>query len=526
MQITSEFGKLAPKFVANYADNKASTLNTLAESESDPQKKAELEAQAKQWGEGGIYRIALHTATGAAIGGISGAAGAATSASSAEFMNELQSGIQTNLQKAGLNEETATLTAKGIADLTAAGMGLLVGGTQGAASALATDANNRQLHPNEIQWIKDSAKRYAQQQGISQSEAEKNLAQQAYRQTQDGAAGAWDQSASDFLKQARGMLAADGNSGPGYMFQATAAQKADTNMYANLLPETSSFYAKNGIQIPTAQQVTTATHRSDNTRDTVSILTKLGAAGSGAVALAGLSPTLLTWALANPVEATNIGLITAETAAAIKSGAIMPDSLVPMLSGGVKVVSSLEQAVSGVVAKATTGGFINATKVCESACAIGGLSQEEQGLVNLIKNRQDAQGNLTETLLTQIAQRTGMDVLSGGKYGANNGFDVVLKAKDGTVTIILDGKQFTASGAVKLSSKGAGDTNQLSADWVTAVIDNIKKLNPQGENSPAVVAIKAAERNGTLNIAVGGVNRTTGQVLVIPVTVPNKLPTR
>ncbi|MFZ6774938.1 hypothetical protein ACO0LB_19720 [Undibacterium sp. SXout7W] len=154
MQITSEFGKLAPKFVAGYADNKATTLNALAESESDPQKKAELEAQAKQWGEGGIYRIALHTATGAAAGGISGAAGAATSASSAEFMNNLQSGIQTNLQKAGLNEETATLTAKVIADLTAAGMGFLAGGTQGAASALATDANNRQLHPNDYTLAK------------------------------------------------------------------------------------------------------------------------------------------------------------------------------------------------------------------------------------------------------------------------------------------------------------------------------------------------------------------------------------
>ncbi|MFZ6774923.1 hypothetical protein ACO0LB_19640 [Undibacterium sp. SXout7W] len=157
VQITSEFGKLSPKFVANFAGNKAATLNALAESESDPQKKAELEAQAKQWGEGGAYRIVLHTATGAAAGGISGAAGAATSASSAEFMNELQNGIQTNLQKAGLNEETAKLTAQGVSDLAAAGMGLLVGGTQGAATALATDANNRQLH-KDVNPRKDERK--------------------------------------------------------------------------------------------------------------------------------------------------------------------------------------------------------------------------------------------------------------------------------------------------------------------------------------------------------------------------------
>ncbi len=53
-------------------------------------------------------------------------------------------------------------------------------------------------------------------------------------------------------------------------------------------------------------------------------LIKLAAAASGAVALAGLPPTLLTWALTNPAEATKIGLITVETAAAIKSGAITP----------------------------------------------------------------------------------------------------------------------------------------------------------------------------------------------------------
>ncbi|MFZ6775047.1 hypothetical protein ACO0LB_20305 [Undibacterium sp. SXout7W] len=153
-QITSEFGKLAPKFIAGYADNKAITLNTLAASESDPQKKAELEAEAEKWSEGGIYRIVLHSTTGAATGGISGAAGAATSASAAEWISNLQSGIQTNLQKAGLSEEIANLTAKGIADLTAAGIGLLAGGTQGAATALATDANNRQLHPNDYTLAK------------------------------------------------------------------------------------------------------------------------------------------------------------------------------------------------------------------------------------------------------------------------------------------------------------------------------------------------------------------------------------
>jgi filamentous hemagglutinin len=72
---------------------------------------------------------------------------------------------------------------------------------------------------------------------------------------------------------------------------------------------------------------------------------------------------------------------------------------------------------------------------------------------------------------------------------------------------------------VQLSNQGAGGTNQLSPGWVEQVIKNIRDTNP---NSPAIAAIQAAEKAGTLSIGVGGVNRTTGQLLVLPVTVPNK----
>lgn len=42
----------------------------------------------------------------------------------------------------------------------------------------------RQLHPDETKWIKDNAKRFAQQQGITEQEADKRLGQQAFRQVQ------------------------------------------------------------------------------------------------------------------------------------------------------------------------------------------------------------------------------------------------------------------------------------------------------------------------------------------------------
>lgn len=188
-----------------------------------------------------------------------------------------------------------------------------------------------------------------------------------------------------------------------------------------------------------------------------------------------------------------------------------------MLSaGGMKAVTTMGEAVAGQAAAATGGGYINASKVCQAGCAIGGLTAQEQALATAIRNGQDSTGTMTETLLKSVAQRTGMEVLDGGKYGANNGFDLVLKGKDGAVTVILDGKQLTASGAVSLSGNGVGDTNQLSTDWIRNVVRRIDS------NSPAAKVIALAQENGTLTVAVGGVNRTTGELVVLPVTVPNK----
>ena len=56
---------------------------------------------------------------------------------------------------------------------------------------------------------------------------------------------------------------------------------------------------------------------------------------SGLVALAGTAPALAGWILANPYKAVQTGLITAETGAAIASGAITPGSVTEGLASGV-----------------------------------------------------------------------------------------------------------------------------------------------------------------------------------------------
>ena len=55
--------------------------------------------------------------------------------------------------------------------------------TSSTVTATNVDANNRQLHPSETDWIKKNAKAFAKKLGISPQEAEKRLAQQAAKET-------------------------------------------------------------------------------------------------------------------------------------------------------------------------------------------------------------------------------------------------------------------------------------------------------------------------------------------------------
>jgi filamentous hemagglutinin len=245
------------------------------------------------------------------------------------------------LENAGANVNLAKATAQLITGITAAGIGSVASGgtTAGAATAFNSDANNRQLHQTEIQWIKQNVKRYAQQQGISEADAEKRLAEQAFRQVQFGAEGgasAWDAQASRFLKQAGNQpLPGDSNvpgQNVGHMFYATPEQRANANMYLASTAAYADFYKQNGLQQPTPEQLTQAAQRNGQILANLNTATKVAAGASAAIALGGLTPILLQWALNNPIAATQAGVISAETAAAIVSGAVTPSGLLQQVS--------------------------------------------------------------------------------------------------------------------------------------------------------------------------------------------------
>ena len=156
-KITQMFGQLAPKAAADFAKTRYDDLLAQAKQENDPAKKTELLHEAKQWDEGGAFRIALHTAIGGLAGGASGALGAGATAAAAPLLNELQDNIAKGLKEAGASDGIAMIAGQLIAGTTAAGIGAAVGGNAGAATGFNVDANNRQLHETEKQRIRQLA---------------------------------------------------------------------------------------------------------------------------------------------------------------------------------------------------------------------------------------------------------------------------------------------------------------------------------------------------------------------------------
>lgn len=254
-------------------------------------------------------------------------------------------------------------------------MGAVVGGGNaaqaGAAAALDGERYNRQLHINETKWIRENAKRFAQQQGITEQEAESRLAQQAFRQVQFGAGGADDAQARSFLGQAKGMLPADPTCptcGPGYMFYATPEQKANSGMYIGQVvsdPKALEFYGKNGITQPTPQQMQASASKDASTRNMVSNAT-IGAAGATA---AMVVPAALSWCLSNPVACNRIVIAGGEIAA---GDALGPAGLgVIGTASAVKAVRSAEEVNAAMRARGWEPAWSPGTPVIEATLQPG-----------------------------------------------------------------------------------------------------------------------------------------------------------
>jgi hypothetical protein len=132
----------------------------------------------------------------------------------------------------------------------------------------------------------------------------------------------------------------------------------------------------------------------------------------------------------------------------------------------------------------------------------------------------DITGFKTENLVNvTLLSDPGMVVLEGTKYGKNKGLDHVVQFVDPQtnklMTMIIDSKQLAKNGTTSLDPKAAGGVMQLSDRSISVVLDRLDDL------SPAKLAIDAAKDNGTLLKAVAFVDKATGKLKVVPVSVPN-----
>ncbi|WP_081051670.1 hypothetical protein [Burkholderia diffusa] len=143
-------------------------------------------------------------------------------------------------------------------------------------------------------------------------QAHNELTTQANLQVQNGSPGSWNQRAYDFLKQAHGMLPADGNSGPGYMFYATPEQKANVEMYAK--------YVTNGTEmnVPIDQMIANSVSRDKAHKDLYENLTLGAAAGALGIAVGGPIAALP----GAPIFSTGGALGSAAWASPVGTGAI------------------------------------------------------------------------------------------------------------------------------------------------------------------------------------------------------------
>ncbi|WP_240435854.1 hemagglutinin repeat-containing protein [Ralstonia solanacearum] len=368
----SAAGEAVARTIGDIADSKRA--DALAEAEKahkagNEELANKYRAEADQWKEGGEYRAGLHMAGGALVAGlgggsaIGGAVGAGAVSLAAPQLTELADKVASSMGGGVAGQMAGNVVANA-----AAGAVGSVGGGSGAFMGSNVDRYNRQLHPDEQKWIKDNAKRFARQQGISEQAAEQRLAQQGFRQVQSGVGGAWDQVASDFLSQAHGLLAPDPSCpscGPGYMFRATATQKANADMYSNFLPQDriNNFYARNGLSQPTSKEVRQAANDNAKVRDTLGNMT-VGAAG---VALALTVPPALSWCLSNPVACNRIAI----TGGEIAGGDALPVGLGVAGLAGVRAVKTAEEANAAMAAKGWSPAWSPATPVVEGTLQPG-----------------------------------------------------------------------------------------------------------------------------------------------------------
>ncbi|EIL87081.1 filamentous hemagglutinin family outer membrane protein, partial [Rhodanobacter fulvus Jip2] len=524
---------------------------------------ASTDQDQKSWGEGGTYRVLLHGLVGAATAELGG--GNATQGALGAAASEAASGAMANYL-ADHHIDPNSAEGRTLMQLASAAVGGAVGGGAGAVTALDGEKYNRQLHETEKARIKALAGGDKQKEADlstaacalvhCSAEYAKNSPEYAYY-SQLEALGSQPQYADEraLLQQqsiTRTVVIQSGMSVPvteslfgyGYGDKTSDYLSYVNNSYGHPFTRLGGgLQAVGGLGAAATGAAAVAT-------GAAACPETLGggcALAAGGVLLTGwgvdqtqagvrtgwngaATPTFGGQAIQN---AFGISQGAAELLYGVAGGIGQVYTGISLLPAGTKVatianadgtftlagdsrnlnsVGDFEQLAKGGSVTPTPGGFINQTKVCGSQCVLNVTDPADQALMAQIAQGGDLTGELTESLLNSVATKQGLTVLAGGKYAGNKGFDAVLQNADGSVTILIDAKQVT-NGTFSLGKTVDGSL-QLSGKWIDRVMGELDKT------SPAYRAIDQARDGGTLNTAVIGVNKQTGQLIGVPVNIP------
>lgn len=228
VQVTKEFGTVAPNLVANASEKlgnvseyetvaliKANAEKTLAQTsdETERTKLVQIIQQADEYlatnkttyetlKEGGIGRALLQSSVGGLMtGNTSGALAGGTTSLAAPYLNTAEDKLGTM--------GGAVLNAVG-----GAAIGYAMGGNVGSAAVSANvDWHNRQLHDSEIRKIKNIAAQFATEQNITEQQATDRLMWEAMRLVDKEYADKYsrdDTAAQAFLRRNTGSFIVDG----------------------------------------------------------------------------------------------------------------------------------------------------------------------------------------------------------------------------------------------------------------------------------------------------------------------------
>ena len=169
----------------------------------------------------------------------------------------------------------------------------------------------------------------------------------------------------------------------------------------------------------------------------------------------------------------------------------------------------------------TTGSKIGAKFMTENASIIKLKDAKRYAaeIDDIIKNG-DLNGVKTEALFDKILKENSQYIVLDGKYGSNNGIDhLFIDQNTGTVWIV-DSKQIASAkiledGSTKVIENAAKNFRQLSPKWIKQMADTF----PEGSIEKKILLDAIDQKN--IKTGIVGVNKKTGDILLLPVEISN-----